>query len=72
MEDKLFCIRCHLRIWRHADGQRYVDQYFQDQHFNCAVALGNRPPNSKNGGPDISYREFESDAYAKGMSTPVF
>lgn len=72
MEEKLFCNRCHMRIWRMSDERRFIDQYFQDQHFSCASGLGSRPPKAKDGSPDISYREFESDEYAKGIATPIF
>lgn len=54
--DKLFCSKCHLRIWRHADNRPLVDMYFQDRHFNCSFALGARNPMVA-GEPDPSYTE---------------
>lgn len=38
-EDKLFCIKCNYRIWRHVDDRPLVDLYLQNRHYNCHRAL---------------------------------
>lgn len=57
MEDKLFCVRCGYRIWKHADERPFVDFYIQDQHVRCENALAVAGPKGRDGKVDTSYVE---------------
>lgn len=59
MDDKLFCVKCGYRIWRHSDGKPVVDQYFQNQHMNCRSAMRFILRYEADGQADYPYAERE-------------
>lgn len=73
MEDKLFCRKCHLRIWRTSDLREFTDTYLDDEHFNCVRSLGWDKEISGRDGQEKPnpYREMNPHVHERKAPTPI-